>query len=137
MQHDILTPGEHRRRLWDSLPNNMFIDLANLESFREGHTSFLLKLCNSIPSMKLDHQRIGELPFGALSLITCGGLPIAYSLKAPTCSVNSGRNYVALLLRNKPPAEMRRIFVDGKLVIIGDDTALVVVVSNAQRRWLK
>ena len=132
---ETIAPGDPRRTLWDSLPTKVFIDLAELESFRSNHTSVLLKIRNGLSSMPLSAKMLGALPFGRLALITCGDVPIAYEIDAPNCKKMVGRNYAALLLRGTPPVEIRRLFIDGTLIVLGDDTAMVA--TTPTNHWIK
>ncbi len=116
--------------LWDSLPEMMFIDLSRLESFRSGHSSLLVKMRPSVTTMPLVRQPIGELPFGKLWLMTTSDIPVAYLLDVPRCPMFVGRNYASVMLRGRPHVDPRRILVDGKLVIFGDDAAMTAIVAT-------
>lgn len=130
---DKLSPGSYRRTLLDSLPIDTFIDLSRLESFNSKHTSLLVMSRRSTPSVDLSFQSIGELPFGDLQLIACAGVAIGYLLLAPSCKKRVGRNF-ATLRRNDIEAESQRIFVDGSLTILGNDSVIAAAINS--KRWI-
>ena len=127
------TPKDHRRVLWDSLPCGMFINMSVMESFRASYPSILMKIRPSVAALPLVDHEIGALPFGSLKLVTCGDVPVAYNLVAPRCKTRVGKNYATLI--RAPSSEVKRLFLDGTMVILGDDAAIVALIQS--KRWLR
>jgi hypothetical protein len=129
------TIESHRRALWDSLPTRVFINLDRLESIRSGFARVMVKLREATPSLPLDETQVGELPFGRLLLMTCGGVAVAYRIDAPKCLVGTGPNYATLAIGKPSPTDTRVLFVDGTLVVVGGDRSMAAALT--MRRWIK
>ena len=132
-----LEPDDMRRTLWESLPEMTFINLSATESFKARHPLLLVRTRKSVAALPLIFVPLGQLPFGQLSAVTCGGVPVAYGLSLPSCRIDIYRNCVAVNLRQTvpEPASIRRLFNDGTMLVHGCDTALVATLVT--RRWLK
>jgi hypothetical protein len=128
-----LEPGSYRRRLVDSLPLDTFVDLAKMDTIHS-LTEILLLSATTTAEIPLEFRPVGDLPFGSIDLITCGGLPCGYVIGVPRCSRIIGRNYASLIRRNPIDAEVSQLFVDGKLVVVGNDSAMVATIAT--RRWI-
>ena len=129
---DNIGPGSHLRHLLDSLPVGAFIDLSSFESFRSRHINLLLFTRATVNASDISFHQIGSLPFGDLQLMTCTTIPVGYLLTTPSCEKRVGRNFAALTRRhgNIEPA---RVFADGKLTILGNESSMVAVFPS--RRW--
>ena len=128
-----LKPASYLRTLFDSLPTNTFIDLSKLESFQSKYTTLLLMLRSSLPTLNIDFQDASELSFGQLQLVNCGGVAMGYLILAPRCNRKVGRNY-AYIARTASEERHTRLFVDGKLSVVGNDYAMLATIQP--RYWL-
>lgn len=130
---DQLQPNFYLRSLFDSLPINNFVDLSKLESFHSRYTTLLLMLRTSIPTLPITFQLASELPFGRLQLVNCGGIAMGYLLSAPRCNKKVGRNY-AFVSRSEHTDKQERLFVDGKLCIVGNEFSMLATIQP--KYWL-
>ena len=123
-----------QRKLLDSLPLYTFIDLSKMISFPERSSDILLMVVKTVPNVAISFQAIGELPFGSMELMLCGGISCGYVISAAKCMRIVGRNYVALIRRNLGNQDIQRLFIDHNLSILGNDSAIVAVVLT--KLWI-
>jgi len=129
-----LSPNSPQRKLLDSLPLSTFIDLSKMVSFNGQNPDILLMIAKSVPNVEIKFQPIGELPFGSMELMLCGGIPCGYVISTLKCIRKVGRNYVALIRRKPIDQDIQRIFIDHNLSILGNDSAIVAVVAT--KLWI-
>jgi hypothetical protein len=128
-----MLPGSYRRRLVDSLPHDTFIDLSKMQSINS-LTEILIMSGPSVDGLPLEFGLVCELPFGSLDLISCGGLPCGYVVVIPRCERKIGRNNIALIRRRPIEDEVERLFDDGKLIVVGNDSAITAIAIT--RKWI-
>ena len=129
MWYDDVKPKTHLRRLLDSFPPKTFIDLAQFDSFHAS-ASILVLTAPTIPEVNIAFREVGQLPFGTLNLITCGGITTGYVLNVPGCKCNVGRNYASAIRRKAFNPEAEKLFLDGGIIILGNDSFLVAVIPT-------
>ena len=124
-----LLPNSLHRRLLDSLPLRTFIDLSKMVSFN--NSNILLMTMETVPQVELTFQMIGELPFGNLELVLCGGIAHGYVLSSNLkCKRIVGRNYVSMIRKHSIDPDFQRVFIDRNLIIHANDSAMVAVVAT-------
>lgn len=124
MWKEKLEPNLYLRKLFDSLPTNMFIDLSHFSSFNIKHFAALYMLRPTLSNIKLSFKQVGDLPFAQLELILCGNVAMGYLLTSQKYTSQIGRNY-AIVSRSKHKEEITRLFVDNKFIIMGNDSTIV------------
>jgi hypothetical protein len=119
-----LEPNSYLRKLFDSLPTNLFVDLSHMSSFNIKHFAALYMLRPTLSNLPLTFKQVGDLPFSNLELILCGNVAMGYLLTAQKYTSIVGRNF-ALISRSSHREEITRLFVDNKFIIVGNDATIV------------
>jgi hypothetical protein len=123
-----LQPNSYLRKLFDSLPCNMFIDLSHLSSFNIRHLTTLYMLRPTLSNLDITFKQIGDLPFSQLELILCGNVAMGYLLTSQKYKYKIGRNFV-LISRSEHQEAVERLFIDNNFIVLGNDSRIVATVK--------
>ena len=122
------------RDLWNLLPENSFFRLDELNAFHTQYPVVVMKMRSLIPGVAPKFSVVGDYHFTKLGLVTCVGVPMAYLLESPQCSVRLRSEYCVLSLRGQHCQQPAKMLIDGNFGMVGDENAVVMFVNN--QRWL-